>query len=107
MAFRIGNLLSKYHIFFDYNFPTILAATTFSGSVAGAVVAYNDVETCKTVKEKSVWDYGKIGLGSCAGGIAGLIAGALLKQVIIPCAVVTSAVCGVAKAYDTVKGRRT
>jgi hypothetical protein len=105
MAFR--NIVLRYRKFFDYNLPAILAATAFAGSVAGATVAYYGVDTAcnKDVKAKSAWDYGKIGLSACAGGIAGVIVGGLLEPVIIPCAVVVGAAGGVAKAVDTVKGR--
>ena len=96
----------RYRQFFDYNLPAILAATTFSGSVAGGSIVYYTVDTHKAVERRNVWDYGKIGLGSCAGGVAGIIVGALLEPVIIPCAVVTGTVCGVAKIYETVKDAR-
>jgi hypothetical protein len=100
MVFR--NIVLRYKKFFDYNLPVILAATSFSGSVAGATVTYN---TVKPYEKKSCWDYGKIGLGACAGGVAGVIVGALLEPVIIPCAVVAGTASGFVKAFDTVKGK--
>jgi hypothetical protein len=111
MAFRnlFSRNLIRYCDFFYNNNPAILASTTFAGSVTGATVAYYGVDSYKGSKadgeKKSVWDYGKIGLSACVGGIAGAIVGVLLEPVIIPCAVVGGVAGGVAKAYDTVKGR--
>jgi hypothetical protein len=102
MSFR--NIILKYHEFFEYNFAAIISTTSFAGSVTGAAVTYTGIGTTKS-GEKNILDYGMIGLGSCVGGVAGVCAGLLLRPVIIPCSIVTGMVCGVAKAYDTVKDK--
>lgn len=91
----------RYHQFFDDNLPFIFTATTFSGSVVGGTIAYSALDA--PVGQRNVWDYSSVGLGSCAGGIVGAIVGVLLEPIIIPCTAVAGTVCGVGKAYDTLK----